>query len=220
MGSLPHDPAGYGTSLEDHFAGLGLHEPVDSAAAKQRAASFPSLTTTIARGYPPSTAIALPPPSSDHPYGLSRGPIGARSGHLRSNSSRPHSTDAYSSHSSGGRSWVLDSDASSICSMASSSQDHTSEGAAASGSGKARTGRSVVVYEDGTEEIFEEGGEVYRPESDRGDIDCEFFSATETCAASTLTDDWRGTQFWTSAQNRQKRRCKSTAAIHRKSCCA
>jgi hypothetical protein len=36
-------------------------------------------------------------------------------------------------------------------------------------------------YEDGSEEIFEEGGEVYRPESEGGDIDCEF-----ACSASVL----------------------------------
>ncbi|GAA5964838.1 hypothetical protein JCM8115_000120 [Rhodotorula mucilaginosa] len=168
MGSHSHGPVGYGTSLADHFASLGLHESVEPATDKQRAASFPPISTTVV-SYPPSTAIASPPPASNYPYGLSRGPIGARGGHLRSDTSRPHSTDAYSSHSSGGRSWVLDSDASSVCSMASSNQGIASEGAAARSN--ARTGRSVVVYEDGSEEIFEEGGEVYRPESEGGDID-------------------------------------------------
>ena len=219
MGSLPHDPVGYGTSLADQFASLGLHDTVDPATNKQRAASFPPISTTVA-SYPPSTAIASPPPASNYPYGLSRGPIGARGGHLRSDASRPPSADAYSSHSSGGRSWVLDSDASSICSMASSCQGTTAENAATTAEGSnAPTGRSVVVYEDGSEEIFEEGGEVYRPESEGGDIDCESFSSA---SALEVIDDLPPpvAQFWTSAPNRQKRRCKSTAATRRKSCCA
>jgi uncharacterized protein with LGFP repeats len=215
MGSHSHGPVGYGTSLADHFASLGLHESVEPATDKQRAASFPPISTTVV-SYPPSTAIASPPPASNYPYGLSRGPIGARGGHLRSDTSRPHSTDAYSSHSSGGRSWVLDSDASSVCSMASSNQGIASEGAAARSN--ARTGRSVVVYEDGSEEIFEEGGEVYRPESEGGDIDCEF--ACSASAPQVVDELYPVAQSWTSVQNRQKRRCKLTAPTRRESCCA
>ncbi|GAA5977837.1 hypothetical protein JCM10908_005116 [Rhodotorula pacifica] len=162
----------YGTGIEDRFVGLGLGEAASSSSLRQAAPSPPISTTDQGISYPPSTVVASSSPSSSL-YGVTtRGPIGINKGHhhhhLRSNS-RPHSTDAHSSHSSGDRSWVLDSDASSICSMTSSSSPDGSGGNSAAR--KAYAGRSVVVYEDGTEEIFEEGGEVYRPESDGGDLD-------------------------------------------------
>ncbi|POY69994.1 hypothetical protein BMF94_7038 [Rhodotorula taiwanensis] len=94
---------------------------------------------------------------------------------LRS-TSRPHSSDTYSSHSSGGRSWVLDSDASSVC----SSSPGTSMVI-----GKPTDEPQTVVFDDGTEEVLVEGGEVYRPEG--GEI--EFLDQRSEPAETSLQVD-------------------------------
>ncbi|GAA5864901.1 hypothetical protein JCM3774_004266 [Rhodotorula dairenensis] len=163
------EPPDRATGLDDQFDGLRLGLPPVGQASSP---ASPPIATSGSEGdagyYPASAAIAMPPPPPPRAYSSARGPIG----YVRSNS-RPHSTDAsHSSHSSGGgRSWVLDSDASSICSMTSDSPGTTSRSGGMHAGAKVPAGRSVVVYEDGSEEIVDRGGEVYRPEGEGADTE-------------------------------------------------